>query len=134
MSKSSESNGGNGLLRPLTSPERRNARKMRDRRRNGLKPPDVPELKRKNSVTDSVKQQFDELLHTFESLIDGQIPLKNKASKLKTKMEDQRKALVQLIKKRQNMVSHKFKQRTLTFRVWYFHSVFAKSSYSILSI
>ena len=119
MSKASETNGSNGLLRPMSSPKRRNARKMRDRRRSGnlQQPLDVPQLRRKNSVTDSVKQQFDELLHTFESLIDGQIPLKNKASKLKTKMEDQRKALVHLIKKRQNMVSHKFKQRTLKFRV-----------------
>merc|ERR1712110_514108 len=68
------------VLRPMTSPERR---KKRDRRRSKTEN-SRPSLVRRNSVTTSVKQQFDELLQTFDSFIDGTIPLKHQASKLKT--------------------------------------------------
>ena len=72
---------------------------------------------RSNSLTTSVKQQFDELISTFESLIDGQIPLKSQASKLKRKVDDERKKLISLIKKRQNLFQQKFKSKTLKFRI-----------------
>eukprot|EP01084_Bolivina_argentea_P091996 165569_1 len=72
---------------------------------------------RSNSLTTSVKQQFDELIVTFESLIDGQIPLKSQASKLKSKVDDERKKLIKLLRKRQQLYSNKFKEKTLTFRI-----------------
>ncbi len=62
-------------------------------------------------------QQFDELTTTFESLIDGQIPLKSQASKLKSKVDLERKKLIKLLRKRQHLYSNKFKQKTLTFRI-----------------
>jgi len=72
---------------------------------------------RSNSLTTSVKQQFDELVHTFESLIDGQIPLKNQAAKLKTKIDQNRHKLMKIIKRRQKYIQSKFKHKTLSFRV-----------------
>eukprot|EP00484_Ammonia_sp_Unknown_P025688 CAMPEP_0197034094 /NCGR_PEP_ID=MMETSP1384-20130603/12302_1 /TAXON_ID=29189 /ORGANISM="Ammonia sp." /LENGTH=540 /DNA_ID=CAMNT_0042463977 /DNA_START=23 /DNA_END=1645 /DNA_ORIENTATION=+ len=72
---------------------------------------------RQRSVTDAVKQQFDELLSTFESFIDGHIPLTSQASKLKQKVDEERKKLIDLLKTRQQNVTHKFQQKTLKFRV-----------------
>ena len=90
-----------------TNSNERQSRRMKSRRSR----------QRSNSLTTSVKQQFDELISTFESLIDGQIPLKSQASKLKSKVDDERKKLISLIKKRQNLFQQKFKSKTLKFRV-----------------
>ena len=91
-----------------SSLNRRNSSRRRERRQS---------RNRSNSLTTSVKQQFEELVSTFESLIDGQIPYKSQASKLKRTVDAERKKLIELLKKRQNLVSQKFKQKTLKFRV-----------------
>eukprot|EP01084_Bolivina_argentea_P054999 100855_1 len=65
--------------------------------------------RKQKSIQNAVKDQLQELISTFELLVDD-IPIKNmknEATKIKTKVDEQRKKLMSLIKKRQNMVSQK---------------------------